>query len=72
MARRALELDPSNFLYHWILGEIMVDAGDLDAALAAYENASRVDPGNAAGPVGLAFVALRVRLQANGTDLISN
>ena len=59
IARRAVELDPSNFLYHLVLGNILLSAGNYAEARLAAQNASRLEP-TESGPLMLAaFVAIR-------------
>jgi tetratricopeptide (TPR) repeat protein len=43
--RRALELDPRNYLAHMKLGELALDAGDEPAARAAFQRALAIHPG---------------------------
>jgi len=54
-AERAVDYAPAR----WRLGLLYLDAGDLDAAEAAFDEATALDPGDAAGWIGLGRVALQ-------------
>jgi TolB-like protein/class 3 adenylate cyclase len=43
-ARRAWELDPSDYWSHWLLGLVYIEQGQHDKAVAAYEQAGRLNP----------------------------
>ncbi len=68
MARRAVALDPNNFLYHLVLGNILFSAGNYEDARLASQNASRLAP-TESGPLLLAaFVAIR---RGDNADAVS-
>jgi tetratricopeptide (TPR) repeat protein len=59
MARRAVALDPNNFLYHLVLGNILFSAANYEDAGLASQNASRLAPTEGGPLVLAAFVAIR-------------
>ncbi|QMU56813.1 MAG: hypothetical protein GKR98_00480 [Boseongicola sp.] len=44
MLERALELDPENYLTHYLMGHLHADAGDLDLARARYDKTKLLNP----------------------------
>jgi len=46
MARRAITLNPNSWLGHHILGKILIESGDLDAALTELQQAFELSGGS--------------------------
>ena len=57
--RRAIDLDGSYAPAHWRVGLWSLDRGDLEEAESAFNDATRVDPDDSAGWIGLGRVYLQ-------------
>lgn len=57
--RRAIDLDGSYAPAHWRVGLWSLDRGDLEEAESAFDDATRVDPDDSAGWIGLGRVYLQ-------------
>lgn len=68
--RRALATQPDYAPAHWRLGGYLYDLGDFDGALAAYQDAGRLDPGFVGAWLGIARIQLQRGSVAEAVKLL--
>lgn len=70
LARKAVRLDPNNYMAHHALGRVLLHNGDLEAAIGAFRRGTELNPSSSLATMGLADALVNVGRTEEALEVI--